>query len=191
MEITGKITHALEVRSGTARTTGNPWMSQSFVIETHDQYPRRCVFDVFGEDRLKEFNIQVGEELTVSFDLDAREYQGRWFNSVRAWKVERRCSARTAGRSRICSCTTRLHRTCSRCRSCCSGYARCSCRRIGRRFTFLIGIPIYASSLLHKPVGWCAFVRRSTALWSSFAFLSATPLGVMDTDIRPLRGRTA
>ena len=89
MEITGKITHALEVRSGTARTTGNPWMSQSFVIETHDQYPRRCVFDVFGEDRLKEFNIQVGEELTVSFDLDAREYQGRWFNSVRAWKVER------------------------------------------------------------------------------------------------------
>ena len=89
MEITGKITHALEMRSGTARTTGNPWMSQSFVIETHDQYPRRCVFDVFGEDRLKEFNIQVGEELTVSFDLDAREYQGRWFNSVRAWKVER------------------------------------------------------------------------------------------------------
>ena len=89
MEITGKITHALEMRSGTARTTGNPWMSQSFVIETHDQYPRRCVFDVFGDDRLKEFNIQVGEELTVSFDLDAREYQGRWFNSVRAWKVER------------------------------------------------------------------------------------------------------
>lgn len=89
MEITGKITHALEVRSGTARTTGNPWMSQSFVIETHEQYPRRCVFDVFGEDRLKEFNIQVGEELTVSFDIDAREYQGRWFNSIRAWKVDR------------------------------------------------------------------------------------------------------
>ena len=87
MEISGKITHALEMRSGTARTTGNPWMSQSFVIETHDQYPRRCVFDVFGEDRLKEFNIQVGEELTVSFDLDAREYQGRWYNSVRAWRV--------------------------------------------------------------------------------------------------------
>lgn len=89
MEISGKITHALEVRSGTSPRTGNNWMMQSFVIETHDQYPRRCVFEIFGEDRLKEFNIQVGEELTVSFDIDAREYQGRWFNSIRAWKVER------------------------------------------------------------------------------------------------------
>lgn len=89
MEITGKITHALELRSGTSTRTGNEWKSQSFVIETHEQYPRRCVFDVFGEDRLREFNIQVGEEMTVSFDIDAREYNGRWFNSVRAWKVER------------------------------------------------------------------------------------------------------
>lgn len=89
MEISGKIIQALDVRSGESQRTGNKWMSQSFVIETHDQYPRRCVFDVFGEDRLRDFNIQLGEELTVSFDLDAREYNGRWFNSVRAWKVER------------------------------------------------------------------------------------------------------
>lgn len=87
MEITGKITHALEVRSGQSARTGNPWMMQTFVIETHDQYPRRCAFEVFGEEKLKEFNIQVGQELTVSFDIDAREYQGRWYNSVRAWRV--------------------------------------------------------------------------------------------------------
>lgn len=87
MEITGRITHALELRQGTSARTGNTWMSQSFVIETHDQYPRRCVFDVFGEDRLKEFNIQPGQELTVSFDIDAHEYNGRWFNSIRAWRV--------------------------------------------------------------------------------------------------------
>lgn len=89
MEITGKITHALEVRSGVSARSGSNWMMQTFVIETHEQYPRRCAFEVFGEDRLKEFNIQVGEELTVSFDIDAREYQGRWYNSVRAWRVER------------------------------------------------------------------------------------------------------
>ncbi|MDO5075196.1 MAG: DUF3127 domain-containing protein [Bacteroidales bacterium] len=89
MEITGKITHALEVRSGQSARTGNNWMMQTFVIETHEQYPRRCAFEVFGEDKLKDFNIQVGEELTVSFDIDAREYQGRWYNSVRAWRVER------------------------------------------------------------------------------------------------------
>lgn len=92
MEITGKITHILEARSGQSARTGSNWMSQSFVIEAIEpgrQFPTRCVFDVFGEDRLRQFNIQAGEMLTVSFDLDAREYNGRWFNSIRAWKVER------------------------------------------------------------------------------------------------------
>lgn len=88
MEIIGKITHALEVRQGTSARTGNSWMMQSFVIETQEQYPRRAAFEVFGEDRLREFNIQVGQTLKVSFDIDAREYQGRWYNSIRAWKVE-------------------------------------------------------------------------------------------------------
>lgn len=92
MEITGKITHILEARSGTSARSGAAWVSQSFVIEAIEpgrQFPTRCVFDVFGEDRLRQFNIQAGETLTVSFDLDAREYQGRWFNSIRAWKVDR------------------------------------------------------------------------------------------------------
>ena len=89
MEISGKIIKALDVRSGISQRTGNKWMSQEFVIETHEQYPKHCVFRVFGEDRLKQFNIQVGEELTVSFDIDAREYQGRWFNYNSAWRVQR------------------------------------------------------------------------------------------------------
>ena len=89
MEIYGKIIAALPVREGTSSRTGSPWKSQEFVLETHDQYPRRCCFNVFGEDRLREWNIQVGEDLTISFDIDAREYQGRWYNSIRAWKVVR------------------------------------------------------------------------------------------------------
>lgn len=87
MDITGKIIAALQPRSGTSSRTGNTWMSQEFVIETHDQYPRKCVFTVFGEDRLKEMNIQVGAEMTVSFDIDAHEYNGRWFNDIRAWRA--------------------------------------------------------------------------------------------------------
>lgn len=89
MEISGKIIAATDVRSGESARTGSKWMAQDFVIETHEQYPKRCVFSVFGEDRLKEFNIQVGEELTVSFDIDAHEYNGRWFNNIRAWRVQR------------------------------------------------------------------------------------------------------
>jgi hypothetical protein len=46
-------------------------------------------FDVFGEDKITQFNIQVGEELTVHFDVDAREWQGRWFTSINAYRVTR------------------------------------------------------------------------------------------------------
>ena len=89
MEIEGKIIAAMPEQGGVSPRTGNAWKSQDFVIETHDQYPRKCVFRVFGADRLAQFNIQVGEELRVSFDIDAHEYQGRWFNDIRAWRVDR------------------------------------------------------------------------------------------------------
>lgn len=89
MEITGKIIEVCPARGGVSARTGNSWKTQDFVIETMEQYPRKCMFNVFGEDRLKEFNIQAGEILTVSFDIDAREYNGRWYNDIRAWKVVR------------------------------------------------------------------------------------------------------
>lgn len=89
MEIEGKIIAVLPPKEGVSSRTGNPWMTQDYVLETHDQYPRRCCFNVFGSDKVQLFNIKIGEELRVSFDIDAHEYQGRWFNSIRAWKVER------------------------------------------------------------------------------------------------------
>ena len=89
MEIQGKIIAVLPAREGVSSRTGNPWMTQDYVIETHEQYPRKCCFNVFGSDKIQLFAIKVGDELRVSFDIDAHEYQGRWFNSIRAWKVER------------------------------------------------------------------------------------------------------
>ena len=88
MELAGKVIAVLEPRSGVSKT-GNEWKVQEYVIETHDQYPRKMCFDVFGADKIAQFNIQVGEELNVYFDVDAREWNGRWFNSIRAWKVDR------------------------------------------------------------------------------------------------------
>ena len=58
-------------------------------METHDQYPRKMCFNLFGADKIDQFNIQLGEELTVSFDIDCRQWQDRWFNDIRAWKVDR------------------------------------------------------------------------------------------------------
>ena len=88
-EITGKIIAVLPTKSGTS-ARGTQWSSQTAVIETHEQYPKRVAFDVLG-DRIAEFNLHVGEEVTVSFDINAREFNGKWFNSVNAWQVVRQC----------------------------------------------------------------------------------------------------
>lgn len=88
MEIKGRIIAVLDKKQGTSQKDGKAWASQEFVIETMEQYPKRCVFNVFGEDKLKQFNIQQGSEYLVKFDINAREYNGRWYNDVRAWKVE-------------------------------------------------------------------------------------------------------
>lgn len=86
-DITGKIIAVLPTKSGTS-ARGTQWSSQTAVIETHEQYPKRVAFDVLG-DKITEFNLHVGEEVTVSFDINAREYNGKWYNSVNAWQVVR------------------------------------------------------------------------------------------------------
>lgn len=89
MEIQGKIIAVLPTKSGISATSGNEWSLQTAVLETQDQYPKKLAFDVFGADRIAQFNLQVGDIVTVSFDFDAHEYNGRWFNSVRAFNVEK------------------------------------------------------------------------------------------------------
>lgn len=87
MDITGKIIAVLPTRSGTS-ARGTQWSSQTAVIETHEQYPKKVAFDVLNE-KIADFYLQVGEEVTVSLDINARESNGKWFNSVNAWKVVR------------------------------------------------------------------------------------------------------
>lgn len=87
MELQGRVIAVLESREGTSAR--GPWKSQEYVIETHDQYPRKMVFNIFGADRIDQFAIKAGEEIIVSFDIDAHEYNGRWFNNIRAWNIQR------------------------------------------------------------------------------------------------------
>lgn len=96
MDITGKVIAVCPQNSGVSARTGNTWMSQEYVLETHDQYPKKVCFRLFGEDRIKQFNIQMGEELTVSLDIDAHEYNGRWYNTLSAWNVTRVTGAQQA-----------------------------------------------------------------------------------------------
>ena len=86
--IQGKIVKAFEPRSG--QNDRGKWMAQDFLLESYDQpYPRKCVFSVWGEERLIQFNIKEGDDVAVDIDLDARERNGRYYNSVRAWRVVR------------------------------------------------------------------------------------------------------
>ncbi|MGN0036197.1 MAG: DUF3127 domain-containing protein [Bacteroidaceae bacterium] len=96
MEFSGKIIAVLPERGGISSKSGNEWKTQEYVIENHDQYPRKMCFNVFGADKIAQFNIQLGEELTVQFDIDAREWNGRWFNDLRAWRIDRQPAASAA-----------------------------------------------------------------------------------------------
>lgn len=86
MELQGKVIAVLPERSGISAR--GEWKCQTYVIETQEQYPKKMAFDVFGADRIVNFGIQVGMVVDVSFDIDAHEYQGRYFNQIRAWDVK-------------------------------------------------------------------------------------------------------
>ncbi|MEM9385452.1 MAG: DUF3127 domain-containing protein [Pseudomonadota bacterium] len=95
MELTGKITHALpEVSGNSAR---GPWRKREYVIEIPGDYPKQVCFMVWG-DKIDQFQIQEGQELTVYFDLESREYNGRWYTDVKAWRIQQgEASAQAAG----------------------------------------------------------------------------------------------
>ena len=87
MEVVGKIIQVLPAQEGIGRN-GNPWRVQPYVLETLDQYPRKVHFEVFGEDRIKQNPCEIDQLVTVSFDIESREFNGRWYTSIRAWRIQ-------------------------------------------------------------------------------------------------------
>ena len=87
MELEGKISVVLTPVSGVSQTTGNQWMSQEYVIAYYwfpnQTKPSYIVMRVFGEDRIKQFNLQPNDEVRVCYHAEAHEYNGRWFNEMR------------------------------------------------------------------------------------------------------------
>lgn len=87
MEVVGKIIQVLPAQEGVGRN-GNPWKVQPYVLETVENYPRKVHFEVFGEDRIKANPCDIDQLVTVSFDIESREFNGRWYTSIRAWKIQ-------------------------------------------------------------------------------------------------------
>jgi len=94
MEISGKIIAVLPIASGEGRN--GMWRSQDYVLETADQYPKRVCFNLFG-DKIDQFPIAIDDQVNVSFDIESKEYNGRWFTNIRAWKVDKNASSVSSG----------------------------------------------------------------------------------------------
>jgi hypothetical protein len=86
-KIQGRIILALPETGGTGKT-GNPWKKQEFVLETADNYPKKILFTLWG-DKIDQYALREGEQVTAFIDIESREYNGRWYTDLKAWKVEK------------------------------------------------------------------------------------------------------
>ena len=95
--ITGKLVKALDVESGTSKA-GKEWKKQSFVIDTGAQFNPEVCFSLFGEDKISMLQgIKPGEEIEISFNLSSREYNGRYYHNIDAWRINKAAVAVVAG----------------------------------------------------------------------------------------------
>ena len=89
MEITGILVKQVAVREGVSQRNGQPWKIAEYLVEIPGQYPRHIAFRVSDGQvgRIARFDSLIGKTVTVSFDIDAREYEGRWYNEINAWGI--------------------------------------------------------------------------------------------------------
>ncbi len=87
MELSGKITQIMPEVGGNSKN-GNAWRKQEYILETGGNYPKKVCLSIWG-DKIDQFAIQMGEQVTLGVDLESREYNGRWYTDVKAYKVDR------------------------------------------------------------------------------------------------------
>ncbi|MCM1291038.1 MAG: DUF3127 domain-containing protein [Prevotella sp.] len=84
MELTGRIILDLPLQQGTSKA-GNLWQKKEWVLETPGQYPKKVKFHVFGEDKINNNHFEVGKDYTISYDIESREYNGRWYTDINVY----------------------------------------------------------------------------------------------------------
>jgi hypothetical protein len=85
LQITGKVTQVLDEQSGQGKN--GPWRKRDFILETKGQYPKQVCITQWG-DKIDQDKVSEGDEVTVSIDIQSREYKGNWYTDVKAWKIE-------------------------------------------------------------------------------------------------------
>ncbi len=86
LQITGEVTKVLEEESGTGRN--GVWRKRAFIVKTPGEYPKDICVIQWG-DSIDKFDVSAGETITAHIDIQSREYNGRWYTDVKAWKIDR------------------------------------------------------------------------------------------------------
>lgn len=89
LQITGKITKVLEPQTGTSKA-GKEWIKQSFIVQTTEDFNNIYCFEIFGEEKVSQFNQfnKVNDTVTVKFNVSCNEWEGKYFTNLSAWRVE-------------------------------------------------------------------------------------------------------
>lgn len=85
MQLIAKLIQVLPLQTGMGKN--GEWRKQDVVVETDGQYPKKICISIWG-DKASESVLQIGNMLDISFDVESREYNGRWYTDVKAWKVD-------------------------------------------------------------------------------------------------------
>jgi hypothetical protein len=86
MILEGKVIKCIGIKEGTSQS-GKDWKLAQYLIDTttNEQYPKQVAFEVFGEDRINELSLIPDEQVKLNVEVESREWNGKWFTSVRAW----------------------------------------------------------------------------------------------------------
>ncbi|HEX7755547.1 MAG TPA: DUF3127 domain-containing protein [Niabella sp.] len=94
MQLTATLVQILPLQRGTGKN--GEWRKQDIIVETQAQYPKKVCISIWG-DKINESLLKIGNQLNISFDVESREYNGRWYTDVKAWKVEPASAANNGG----------------------------------------------------------------------------------------------
>ena len=85
MELKATLVQVLPLQKGVGKN--GEWKKQDIIVQTDGQYPKKVCVSIWG-DKINEQILQIGKQLSISFDVESREFNGRWYTDVKAWKVE-------------------------------------------------------------------------------------------------------
>lgn len=105
MDIVVKVIDLLPEQSGTSKA-GKPWRLKTFIGETQERYPKKICFELFGDNLINSNPVDNAETVTVSFDIESQDYNGRWYTKIRAWKIVQGDATQASSRTPQATSTT-------------------------------------------------------------------------------------